>query len=251
MNLHKISCALCASMLCLLLSACGSGEPQSSSEPPQEITTVPVTTETTETSQVSDCVAVGREETYKYTDRNKNEITVVYRVPALRFDTDDAKAVNNEITSAYTDAFTSAYQAAAAGEAPEYAGINYSAFVNDDIVTLFITEESAGHSLSYRVFNYNKRTGRRLDNDGLLEYLRLDPDEAYSQLQEALRADYTSKFKKENFPKDYDNKLEQTVGDEAVRQSQLFLNADSELYAVCVEYAGVGSGEFSVLISMN
>lgn len=246
MKIYKL---LCAALLCLLLAACNNGGGEStSSEPPEEITTVPVTTKPTEPSKVTDCVAVGREETFKYTDKNKNEVSVTYRVPSLRFDTAAAKAINAEITARYTDAFTSAYQATAAGTAPEYAGINYSAFVNDDIVTLLITEESAGHSLSYRVFNYNKTTGERLDNDGLLNYLGLEPDEAYSELQTALKADYTSKFKEENFPKDYYYKLELTAGDEAVRESQLFLNADAELYAVCKEYAGVGSGEFSVLI---
>ena len=65
-----------------------------------------------------------------------------------------------------------------------------------------------------------------------------------------MEEDYLAKFKEEKFPDDYYYQLDLTISDEAVRRSQMFLNADAELYAVCVEYAGVGDGEYSVLISL-
>ena len=100
------------------------------------------------------------------------------------------------------------------------------------------------------MYNYNKTTGKRLDNEKLLSYLQRDSESTYSDLKQALEDDYTSKFKYENFPDDYYYQMELTVGDEAVRQSQLFLNKEAELYAVCTERASVGSGEFQVLISL-
>lgn len=240
---------LIAALMCLLLSACNGGD-SGSSDSPQEITTVPVTTLSIESSEVNSCVRVGREETFSYTDKNENTVSVVYRIPALTFDTPDAQKINNEIANEYNEAFSAAFEAASAKKSPEYSGIDYNAYVNDDIVSLVITEESSGHRLSYRVYNYNRSTGKQLDNEGLLAYLQRDADETYKELQSALEEDYLAKFKEEKFPDDYYYQLDLTISDEAVRRSQMFLNADAELYAVCVEYAGVGDGEYSVLISL-
>ena len=241
---------LIAALMCLLLSACDGGGKSGSSDAPQEITTVPVTTRAPESSEVRDCVKVGREETFSYTDKNKNTVSVVYRIPALTFETADAQKINEEIANEYSEAFSAAFQAASEKRSPEYSGIDYSAYVNDDIVSLVITEESAGHKLSYKVYNYNKTTGKQLGNEGLLNYLQRGVDETYAELQKALEEDYLAKFKEEKFPDDYYYQLDLTTSDEAVRKSQMFLNADAELYAVCVEYAGVGDGEYSVLISL-
>ena len=158
---------LIAALMCLLLSACNGGD-SGSSDSPQEITTVPVTTFSIESSEVSSGVRVGREESFSYTDKNKNTVSVVYRIPALTFDTPDAEKINNEIANEYNEAFSAAFEATSAKKSPEYSGIDYSAYVNDDIVSLVITEESSGHRLSYRVYNYNKSTGKQLDKEVLL-----------------------------------------------------------------------------------
>ena len=146
--------------------------------------------------------------------------------------------------------YNCAKEAESNNKTPAYDSIDYEAYVNDDIVSIKITAENAGHNLSYSVYNYNKTTGKRLDNEKLLSYLQRDSESTYSDLKQALEDDYTSKFKYENFPDDYYYQMELTVGDEAVRQSQLFLNKEAELYAVCTERASVGSGEFQVLISL-
>ena len=128
---------------------------------------------------------------------------------------------------------------------------NYNAYLNDDVITLLITAEKKGHAITYDVYNFNKTTGKQLDNEGLIKYLGLDTSETYSTLKAALQDDYTSKFKFDDFPDDYYYQLEMTVGDEAITRSKLFLNGDASLYAACTERASVGAGEFEVLIAIN
>lgn len=235
-------------LLCLILTACNNkGSGISASEP---VTTVPASTVPANSSAVNDCVAAARVETFTCTDKNKNTVKTTYRIPALKFDTPDALEINGDIQKRYSDAFSEAKEAAGNNKTPAYDSIDYEAYVNDDIVSIKITAENAGHNLSYSVYNYNKTTGKRLDNEKLLSYLQRDSESTYSDLKQALEDDYTSKFKYENFPDDYYYQMELTVGDEAVRQSQLFLNKEAELYAVCTERASVGSGEFQVLISL-
>ena len=81
--------------------------------------------------------------------------------------------------------------------------------------------------------------------------MQCDSESAYAALKKALTEDYMSKFKPEDFPDDYYYQLELTVGDEALREAQLFLNADAALYAVCTEHADVGSGAFEVLVAVG
>ena len=240
---------LIAIPLCFILTACHNDERSSSA--PQPLTTVPVTTKSTESSAVNDCVTTAREETFICTDKNKNTVETVYRIPALKFDTPDALAINGDIQKQFSEAFSAAKEAESGNKYPAYDSIDYKAYVNDDIVSIIITAEDSGHSLSYSVFNYNKTTGKRLGNKELLDYLQRDYDNTFSDLKQALEDDYTSKFKYENFPDDYYYQMELTVGDEALQKSQLFLNKQAERYAVCTEHASVGSGEFQVLISLT
>ena len=214
-------------LLCFILTACNN-KGRGGSEP-EPVTTVPASTVPQKSSAVNDCVAAAREETFTCTDKNKNTVETTYRIPALKFDTPDALEINGDIQKRYSDAFSEAKEAESNNKTPAYDSIDYEAYVNDDIVSIKITAENAGHNLSYSVYNYNK---------------------TYSDLKQALEDDYTSKFKYENFPDDYYYQMELTVGDEAVMQSQLFLNKEAELYAVCTERASVGSGEFQVLISL-
>ena len=234
--------------LCLLLTACK--DEKSSSKTVSETVTVPVTTKPLDTSKAENCAITAREETFTCTDKNKNTVETVYRIPALTFDTPDAVAINSEISKKYEGDFAAAKEASEKNKYTPYDSIDYNVFLNDDIVSVLIISENTGHNLSYSVYNYNKTTGKRLDNKGLLSYLQRDYDQTLAQLKKALENDYTSKFKYENFPKDYYNQMELTVGDEAVAQSQLYLNGEADLYAVCIERASVGSGEFSVLISL-
>ena len=235
--------------LCLLLGACDDGN--SSIEPSVPETTAAAETtdgDDKDTSMLSECITVAREEKFTCTDKNKNTVETVYRIPALSFKTPDALAINKEIEDKYEEDFSAAKAASDKNKYTSYDSIDYKANLNDDIISIIIIAENSGHNLSYTVYNYNKTTGKRLDNKGLLNYLQRDYDQTMAQLKERLEDDYTSKFKYENFPKDYYYQMELSVGDEAIAQSQLFLNEEADLYAVCVEHASVGDGEFSVLI---
>lgn len=250
MKLFRIIIA--AALISVALTACSesskSATPDSATTPTAAESTA--ATAATRAAEVADCVRAAREENFNYTDKSKAAVNTTYIIPALTFETDDAKKINSEIEQLYADVFDASKKAAEAKTALPLYSLNYEASVNDDIVSLLIISEGQGHDLSYNVFNYNKTTGKRLDNEGLLDYLQRDYDHTFADLKKRLEADYNTKFSAERFPKDYYYQLENTVGDEALAKSRLFLNTEGELYAVCVEYASVGKGEFSVLIAV-
>lgn len=238
----RILCVL--TLLCLLLAACGSKAEADSGE------TVPVTTESAKDALVRLCVKTAREQTFRYTDKNGNTVSTLYRTPALCFETAEAKAINAEITERYEPLYDAAVEAAATYKNPDPQGIDYKGTVNDDVVSLVITRESDNHDLSYDVYNYNKTTGTRMDGAAVLAYLNREYDEILTTLQDALQADYTAKFSEEAFPDNYYDLFYYTLSEESLANAQFFLNEDAELYAICTEYADVGDGEFQVLLSL-
>ncbi len=232
----------------LLILCCFLGGCQPSKEQPSAATagSEPADTTAAALAVPNDYVSDGKEETFTYTDKGGEEHQTVYRIPKLNFTDSDAQAINAAVSEKYGADFEAAAQA---NGAPEYLSINYGAFTNDDIISLLITAEDRTHHFTYSAFNYNKKTNKQLDNAGLLAYLQRDYDQTFSDLQDALQDDYLSKYQYENFPDDYYYQLEMTAGDEAVRQSTLYLNENGELYAVCTERVSLGEGEFQVLIS--
>ncbi len=193
-------------------------------------------------------VTTAREETFRRQDKDGAEISTVYRIPQLTADATDARLINADIAGKFNPLFDAARETAAQNGAPEPNTVDYSAYVNDDVVTIVITGEEQSHAMTYEVYNYNKTTGTRMGNVELLNYLQRNYDDTFQALRKALEADYTSKFNEENYPGDYYYQLDLTLEETAVRQSRLFLNQNGELYAVCTEYADVGSGAFQVLI---
>lgn len=238
----RILCAL--TLLCLLLAACGNEAATADGE------TVPVTTESEKDARVRLCVKTAREQTFRYTDKDGNTVSTLYRTPALRFETAEAKAVNAEITERYEPLYDAAVEAAATYKNPDPQEIDYKGYVNDDVVSLVITREGAGHDLSYDVYNYNKTTGTRMDSAAVLAYLNREYDEILATLRDALQADYTAKFSEEAFPDSYYDRLYYTLSEESLSNAQFFLNEDAELFAICTEYADIGDGEFQVLLSL-
>lgn len=233
---------LCAVLgVCLLLCGCAG-------QTAAPDTAAATAEEAADTNRAAGWVETARDETFRHTDKSGNEITAVYRIPKLTADTIDAQRMNADINGKYNKLFDEARETAAQNGSPEPETIDYSAYLNDDIVTIVITGEGQSHSMTYEVYNYNKTTGKRLNNVELLNYLQRSYDDTFQALGKALEADYTSKFKEENFPDDYYYRLDLTLKETAVRQSKLFLNQNGELYAVCTEYADVGDGAFQVLI---
>ena len=245
--MKRFKILLAALLLCLSLCACQSGK--SADEPATEAATQ-AATEASDEPQAGSAVTTGKEETFSYTDKSGREINAVYRLPSLRFNTPDAQKINSEIETKFAPLFDEAAKQESAQTALSVTSLDYDAAENDDIVSVVIKTETGSHVMKYAVYNYNTATGSRIYNADLLGYLQLDYDQTFASLQKSLEEDYTTKFKPESFPDDYYYQLDRSTGEEAIRESQLFLNEDGILYAVCTEYATVGAGEFEVLLKV-
>ncbi len=104
--------------------------------------------------------------------------TVLFYVPKLRADSEDASAVNGEIS----DLIASAMQD------EECIGADFIYFENSGNVFSFLilVHYSSGRD-SYKCVTYDNEEGIRLDNEAIMAYAGLDSDSLYSAAASAVR----------------------------------------------------------------
>ena len=255
MKRRKIVLWIAAGLIGTLLCACSDGESESGMAETTnhaQIITASVTEEVNPTALSADnYVVTAKEKTYQYTDDFGTSHSATYQIPALNFTSSEAAAVNAEIQESYAEEFAKADKAEQEKTALPCDMIDYEYYINDKLISIVIKHQNSAHITDYKVYNYNAENDTKLDNDGLLAYLNRDVKQTYSDLKNVLQNDYTSKYKYDHFPNDYYVQLEKTIGDEGLKNSQLYLNKNAKLCAICTEYASVGQKVMQVMISID
>ena len=72
----------------------------------------------------------------------------------------------------------------------------------------------------------------------------------YFLLQKELKKDYAAKYKNSKTEK-YEENLKKTLSEDNLGKAMLYLGKDGKLTAICKEYASVGAGEFSVVLTLT
>ncbi|MBR1483885.1 MAG: hypothetical protein IJ598_13105 [Ruminococcus sp.] len=227
--------------VCLWLSACGTESlPVATTAPEQVI----------EAAKTKNKVSVAREESFDYTDANGNSYSAVYRIPSINFDSEDAEKANSEITQRYSTDFATAERESAGRLSLTCDSLNYEKFENDGVISVVIRRVYFSHAVDYTVYNFNSKTGAALSNDALAKKAGMSAEAALKKLSSELEKDYVSKYKTAK-PERYEENLGKTLADENLAEARYYLGKDGKLTAICKEFASVGTGEFSVVLSLN
>ncbi len=208
--------ALAAALLCLCTAACGSG----------------------------------LSETFSYTDKTGNVYNAVYKIPKIDIDSEDAEAANEEINEKYLNDFASANNEVAAHNSLTCDSLDYDCYQDDTLLSVLIRRVYFSHTVDYSVYNFNVKTGRRLSSEALCEAVGKSYDSAMATLESKLKYDYAGKYATASQPKNYEEDLKKTMSEDNLKASLFFLDSKGKLNAVCKEYTSVGTGEFSVVLSL-
>ena len=209
--------ALAAALLCLCTAACGS--------PSEAVieTTPPVVIQPAKAKD--SYITVGLSETFSYTDKTGNVYNAVYKIPKIDIDSEDAEAANEEINEKYLNDFASANNEVAAHNSLTCDSLDYDCYQDDTLLSVLIRRVYFSHTVDYSVYNFNVKTGRRLSSEALCEAVGKSYDSAMAT-------------------------LESTMSEDNLKASLFFLDSKGKLNAVCKEYTSVGTGEFSVVLSL-
>ena len=106
------------------------------------------------------------------------------------------------------------------------------------------------HAVDYSVYNFNAKTGDALVSDDVAKAAKLSAEEVQEALKKELEKDYVSKYKNAK-PENYEENLEKTLSEDNLGKAMIYLGKDGKLTAICKEYASVGAGEFSVVLTLK
>lgn len=241
-RIRTAATALAAALLCLCTAACGSA-----SEVVIE-TTPPAVIQPAKTKD--SYITVGLSETFSYTDKTGNVYNAVYKIPKIDIDSEDAEAANEEINEKYLNDFASANNEVAAHNSLTCDSLDYDSYQDETILSVLIRRVYFSHTVDYSVYNFNVKTGKLLSNEELCEAIGTSYEKTMAMLQSKLKYDYAGKYATASRPKNYEEDLEKTMSEENLKASQFFLDSKGKLNAVCKEYTSVGTGEFSVVLSL-
>ena len=241
-RIRTAATALAAALLCLCTAACGS---------PSEVvieTTPPVVIQPAKTKD--SYISVSLSETFSYTDKTGNVYNAVYKIPKIDIDSEDAEAANEEINDKYLNDFASANNEVAAHNSLTCDSLDYDSYQDDTILSVLIRRVYFSHTVDYSVYNFNVKTGKKLSNEALCEAIGKSYESVMGTLESKLKYDYAGKYSTASLPKNHQENLEKTMSEDNLKASQFFLDSKGKLNAVCKEYTSIGTGEFSVVLSL-
>ena len=227
--------------LCVVFSACGNGEQPVTTTAPEVVIRA---------AKDKNKVSVAREESFEYTDNNGNSYSASYRIPSINLDSEDAEGANEEITDKYTPDFEKAEQESTARIGLTCDSLDYEKFENKGVLSVVIRRVYYSHAVDYSVYNFNAKTGDSLGSDDVAKAVKLSAEEVQEALKKELEKDYVSKYKNAK-PGNYEENLEKTLSEDNLGKAMIYLGKDGKLTAICKEYASVGAGEFSVVLTLK
>ncbi len=180
--------------------------------------------------QAEEVAVLERVEEGALTDSEGFEYDYCYRLPSIDADTPDARAINEEIAASYGAAMKESLALIRRGELPDYTEIAYDAYRGGGILSLVLRAAYGyGPYGDYSVYLYEPASGRRLQNEDLLQLQGLSEEEALIALRRAAAQLFDDLYA------DYWHQIEDTRSG-AFQQmrsetlSQRYLNLDVPLY---------------------
>lgn len=146
-----------------------------------------------------------------------------YYIPSLTFDTEDAKAINAEISQAVEG------RPAESTEERPY-GIGYNSYCNKGILSLEMIATD-GEVSSYYIYNVDTENGLRVSNSDLLAKFGIKEENAIEAIKSSVSSLFRSQYVVENEDEEYLAALDATVA-EVTGDMKMYLNDRTDLCAV-------------------
>lgn len=151
-----------------------------------------------------------------------------YRVPRIQIDGFDD--LNREIEDTYQDIIAEATQS---GADPYCERIIWWVCWSGETCALIIVSSYPSDCRYYQVYNFNVITGERIDNETLMEFAGIDPEEFTEQAKAAAEQCYTQKYSYAEKDEFYEAQLNATVSDERINPDmRMYLEADGTLMLI-------------------
>jgi len=187
----------------------------------------------------------------KLIDQQGGEHT--YEIPYIDIESEDAKKMNEEIKEKYLVHYNEAIKDMEEGY--NITGeVYYKSYINGDVLSVVAYRTVHGW-IDYATYNINVKTGKKVDNNELLEMKGLNKEEVRNEIVNFMAEkvslgsyeDMTESEEKEH-QQELLQKVYETVIDD---NTQFYLNEENHLCIIAVEYVLAGAGEYERLYDLD
>ena len=164
------------------------------------------------------------------------------RLPQLKIDSSDAKAINKEIIEKFGEHFER-YE----GTVPEHSvgRVDYVAFQNGDVLSLAVEMRSVDTPSSmYGIYNINVKTGKRVSKEALVSMSDVSLEEAYDLIRDNIEEKFQNlnNINMEGQEEIIKSTKADSLADENVEAAEFYFNGDGKLVAIYRVYWIAGAG---------
>ena len=269
--MKKLILILAFLMICLTLNACNAPKEEPATEPPTqqvteaetEPTTEPPTEPTTEPEPTIDLENLVTD-AYSYVLDVGSGVTLNYNIPQINLDTEAVAQINSEIYShLYDETMQECVFASLeiGNDIPICLEISYEWYINDDILSLVITEELDADIINYIAYNLYISEGIEASNEYIILSKMSSLQEYRDTVKEALGSmvwnsygDMIALWQSNNADEmlaEARYVLESTISVENIDACAPYLGENGDLYIIGDVYSLAGASKYSHIVNLN
>ena len=183
-------------------------------------------------------------------DRFGNKQSTPVRIPKLLPFSEDATACQAEIQQKFDSLINKIRKEHADGHTSATAFIDYSAYVNDSVLSVVIHQELMFDVSLYSIYNFDTETGKQLDTAELMSKLQItDYAEKFAQAaKKAYEEKYQHSQNKDNF---YHSQLAATISKENIDKAVPYVAEAGKVMVVINIYAIAGAAYYPEAIPLS
>lgn len=182
-------------------------------------------------------VTTARQKTYYFEGKG-----FTYRIPKINLSGSDAADVNAKIYKDYNDCFTKNPLEAYPGN---NTGLDYASYLNGDVLSVVITQVYPYNQfITYDVYNFNVKTGKRLYNKDILALKGITDTAARKNVIALLRNEFKSVLNNSSSGAIAQKALDRSTSESNLNDNLYFLGNNGKLMAKYTIYWIAGSGRY-------
>ena len=258
----KITRILLLVLTVCLLAGCAATPPVSTGDPIEETTTPPtyaayipdapvypdrVVAPLPESVTVGDLISPYWEETLRWDDTDGEHCVFPVAVPQIYPFSEDAIRCEKEIFDHLFPILDDALNKMGIGISQSLNQVGYEAYLNGQILSLIVSQETPNDLHLYQVYNFDTASGKKLDGADLLAYLGISRDDFHHRADTAVRTHFAGRFGEKEAAADptfYQAQLNRSTNESNLDHAELYLDAAGRLMMVADIYPLAGASRY-------
>ena len=207
-----------------------------------------------------------------YSSYSKYSSQYSYSIPYINIDSADAKKINSEIQTYYKNLVEQELKYEAQGYSVHMDTIKYTSYINNNILSVVISNTYPNSCIYYKVYNLDIYNGTTVSNADILNLKNTTEAKLLDKLKELYKNKFVSLYgTRENYinnmktapvgwtetelqeqAKLYDEQFNYTISDNNCSISTpMFLNDDGNICVVATIYSLAGASSYQHIIDTN